>query len=405
MTQDSTAQQENNVVNVSTTRIPYDKRLNEKYGIDLGEWRVLVDAIFPSAKSFEGVSMALAYCKARGLDIMKRPVHIVPMWSSEKKTYVETVWPGISEIRTTASRTGAYAGKDAPVFGPDTTEVFSGEVNEGFGKNRHKVKKNISVTFPEWCEVTVHRMVKGQRVPFTEIVYWKEAYASRGGSDIPNEMWCKRARGQLAKCAEAAALRCAFPEEIGNEYAAEEMAGKSLDITPESEEAPTRPAREDFEQKTADMHTLLDEFGESMGEFSEQDLTQNAVAKIEAFTERDTLEAFLEHNEGFEAFPPRSDVRQAIASAYNAARENLHTEQNLPQDGTPQEPAEGWEDWSDSLVNIIREAVNKAALDGLLAEHNAMLDVLHQDAPALHTAVLNAVNTRAGEVTAQQEQE
>jgi len=41
-------------------------------------------------------------------------------------------------------------------------------------------------------------------------------------------MWAKRPRGQLEKCAEAAALRRAFPEEIGNEYAAEEVEGQAF---------------------------------------------------------------------------------------------------------------------------------------------------------------------------------
>ena len=39
-------------------------------------------------------------------------------------------------------------------------------------------------------------------------------------------MWKQRPYGQLEKCAEAAALRKAFPEELGNEYAAEEMGNK-----------------------------------------------------------------------------------------------------------------------------------------------------------------------------------
>src|SRR6185369_500402 len=42
------------------------------------------------------------------------------------------------------------------------------------------------------------------------------------------KMWQERPEGQLEKCAEAAALRRAFPEEIGNELTAEEMTGKSV---------------------------------------------------------------------------------------------------------------------------------------------------------------------------------
>ena len=43
---------------------------------------------------------------------------------------------------------------------------------------------------------------------------------------MPNHVWERRPDGQLEKCAEAAALRRAFPEELGNEYTAEEMEGQ-----------------------------------------------------------------------------------------------------------------------------------------------------------------------------------
>jgi hypothetical protein len=43
---------------------------------------------------------------------------------------------------------------------------------------------------------------------------------------VPNEMWANRPVGQLEKCAEAGALRRAFPEEIGNALTAEEMEGQ-----------------------------------------------------------------------------------------------------------------------------------------------------------------------------------
>jgi hypothetical protein len=55
-------------------------------------------------------------------------------------------------------------------------------------------------------------------------VYWVETYATiKRGDDTPNEMWETRPRGQLEKCAEAAALRAAFPEEVGGDYIPEEV--------------------------------------------------------------------------------------------------------------------------------------------------------------------------------------
>jgi phage recombination protein Bet len=188
-------------------------------------WKVLTESIFPSAKTAEGILLAVHYCAARNLDVMKRPVHVVPMWSKALGQEVETVWPGIAEVQTTAARTGLWAGIDSPRFGPICERTFSGRIK----RDGSWQVLEIHVAFPEWCEVTVHRLVNGQRCPFTEPVFWLEAYARLGGaySELPTDMWVKRPRGQLLKCAKAASLRAAFPEEAG--YTAEEMEGKVIE--------------------------------------------------------------------------------------------------------------------------------------------------------------------------------
>lgn len=172
-------------------------------------WKVLQETIFPKA-SDASIIMAIDYCKVRNLDILKKPVHIVPIWDKDQKRYIDTVWQGISELRTTAMRTGQYAGCDETVFGKDITQKVG----------------DVEITFPEWAQVTVYRIIGGQRVPFNGgKVRWLETVSTtKDGS--PNSMWKQRPYGQLEKCAEAAALRKAFPEELGNEYAAEEMGNK-----------------------------------------------------------------------------------------------------------------------------------------------------------------------------------
>ena len=52
-------------------------------------------------------------------------------------------------------------------------------------------------------------------------------------------MWTKRPRGQLAKCAEAGALRKAFPDELGGVMTAEKMQDSGERI----ETAPPKPAQ------------------------------------------------------------------------------------------------------------------------------------------------------------------
>lgn len=185
------------------------------------QWRVLCDAIFPAAKSPEAIVLALDYCAARKLDPFKRPVHIVPMWNSTLRREVETVWPGISELQVTAARTGQWAGMDEPKWGETVSRTFRGTSKDGSARE-------VTLDFPLWCSVTVYRMIHGHRAAFSEPVYWEEAYARSGRSELPNDMWAKRVRGQLHKCAKAASLRAAFPEEAGNDYVAEEMEGKDI---------------------------------------------------------------------------------------------------------------------------------------------------------------------------------
>jgi phage recombination protein Bet len=201
-------------VTIAPARLPYHPALEERFGVGQAEWRALVDAIFPLARESESIILALSYCRARKLDPFKRVVHIVPMWNSDLGRMVETVWPGIGELRTTAFRTRQYAGRDGAQFGPTCKAAIG----------------TVTMEYPEWCQITCYRVLDGQKYPFPgPRVYWMESYATTKKGDVtPNSMWRKRPFGQLDKCAEAAALRAAFPEEVGNDYTAEEMDGRTL---------------------------------------------------------------------------------------------------------------------------------------------------------------------------------
>jgi phage recombination protein Bet len=208
-------------------RLPYHKAIEERFGVDPSLWKALVEAVYPSAATVDVIVMALSYCKARKLDPFKKPIHIVPMWSSQKGAMIETVWPGISELRTTAFRTGNFAGMDEAEFGPDMEYVLAGKAGRGKMKGE---ERSVTMHVPEWCRITVWRLLGGQRHRFVgPKVYWLEAYARWIDTDVPNDMWEKRGVGQLEKCAEAAALRRAFPEELGNDLTAEEMEGRVFD--------------------------------------------------------------------------------------------------------------------------------------------------------------------------------
>lgn len=175
---------------------------------------VLQSSLYPGANP-NSIKMVMGYCRAAGLDPMQKPVHIVPMWDKNTKSMRDVVMPGVNLYRTQAMRSGECAGVSEPEFGPDVTAKLAG----------------IEVTYPQWCRVTVkRRLPTGEVVDFTAREFWLENYATAGkDSAAPNAMWKKRPYGQIAKCAEAQALRKAFPE-IAAQPTAEEMEGKSMHV-------------------------------------------------------------------------------------------------------------------------------------------------------------------------------
>lgn len=181
----------------------------------------LKSSLYPGA-SDQSVDMVLSYCQAAQLDPMTKPVHIVPIWDSKTKSMRDVVMPGIGLYRTIAARTGC-AGVSEPEFGPDVDAVIGG----------------VRITYPQWCRVTVkRRLPTGEIAEFVGKELWIENYAIKGGAEksiAPNAMWTKRPYGQIAKCAEAQALRKAFPE-VGAQPTADEMEGKEAEHVIESEQ-------------------------------------------------------------------------------------------------------------------------------------------------------------------------
>jgi len=186
---------------------------------------VLRSSLYPGA-SDASIAMVLSYCKATDLDPMQKPVHIVPMWDKNLRQERDVIMPGIGLYRIQAARTQQYAGVSEPEYGPDTTATLD----------------DVQVTFPAWCKIVVRRLLpNGVMAEFAAVERWLENYATQSSKTAaPNAMWKKRPYGQLAKCAEAQALRKAFPE-IGAQPTAEEMEGKSLEGSDDSGAAALPP--------------------------------------------------------------------------------------------------------------------------------------------------------------------
>lgn len=157
--------------------------------------------------------------KRVNLDPFKRQIYAMPRFEGKGQYRKQTmvIMTSIEGLRAIASRcktaegSDAYAGNDKPVF----TWL------EGDEKTKD---------FPYSAECTVWRIVGGERRAFTAEVFFDECVQEKQiyendkatGKWEPNSMWNQRPKGQLGKCAEAAALRKGFPEETAGLYIDEE---------------------------------------------------------------------------------------------------------------------------------------------------------------------------------------
>jgi phage recombination protein Bet len=186
-------------------------------GISEGQWRTLMNNLYPGA-SGESVLMVWDYCLARKLDPLKKPCHIVPMRVKQGADFVwrDVVLPGIYEYRTTAHRTGQYLGHSIPVYGPEIDYC--------------------GVKAPAYCDFTVYRWnpEAKMRAEYPVQIRFSEVVATTKDKKTyqlcVNARWTKAPQQMLTKCTEAAALREAFPDELGGTHTVEEMEGQVLDV-------------------------------------------------------------------------------------------------------------------------------------------------------------------------------
>lgn len=275
---------------------------------------VLRSSLYPGATD-PSIKMVIAYCKAAGLDPMLKPVHIVPMYvknpGGNGGGMRDVIMPGIAHYRTQASRTGRYLGKSEPVFGPMITEELGG----------------LKVTYPEWCTATVKVAVGNHIAEFTATEFWIENYATAGRETLkPNAMWQKRPRGQLAKVAEAQALRQAFPELIGGTNTAEEMEGKTI------EAEYTEISAQDQSQKPRGAAAALDGFAGKNG-------TQGQQPTTGAQKPRQSRTQAAQQ-------PPREEPRKERPAAQEQARPTSDGGYEVDAAGVPQMPQAVADSWS-----------------------------------------------------------
>ena len=147
-------------------------------------------------------------CQRRKLDPFIRQIYLLGRWDKKKKRKVYRSQTSIDGFRLIARRAADKAHID---YGYQETIWFDPK------GGRHEVW--LAADPPAAVKVVVVR--NGQ--PFDAVAKYAE-YVQVNNDGDPMGMWKSMPAGQLAKCAEALALRKAFPEDLGGLYTEEEMA-------------------------------------------------------------------------------------------------------------------------------------------------------------------------------------
>ena len=126
-------------------------------------------------------------CQRTGLDPFARQIYAIMRGNKM------TIQTGIDGYRLTAARSGVLAGIDDAEYDSEESDN------------------------PRWARVTVYRMVQGVRCPFIAKARWSEY------RQASSPMWKTMPYLLLGKCAEALALRKAFPAELSGMYTNDEM--------------------------------------------------------------------------------------------------------------------------------------------------------------------------------------
>jgi phage recombination protein Bet len=180
------------------------------YDLDFDDGKIeLMRRTIARGASEDELSLFVEQCRRTGLDPFARQIYSVrrKQWSSHSRSYegAQVIQVSIDGFRLIADRTHKYAGQVGPWWcGTD------GEWKEVWLNDEPPAAAKVGVLRHDFHQ------------PLFAIALFK-SYVQTNSQGDPISRWKTDPAGMIAKCAEALALRRAFPHELSGLYTTEEM--------------------------------------------------------------------------------------------------------------------------------------------------------------------------------------